>query len=126
MSNTPSKIKFSVISDFHYRKHTCASTVDDLNTIFDRAKEKDTDFLIHCGDFCNDYSGSPEIVKEYLKNEYDLSVYGVYGNHELESKGNTMELVTPMVIPRSVLGIRNFRNNGIRKTSNSFLMLMVL
>lgn len=94
MSNTPNKIKFSVISDFHYRKHTCASTVDDLNTIFDRAKEKDTDFLIHCGDFCNDYSASPEIVKAYLQNKHGISVYGTYGNHELEGK-NSMANVTP-------------------------------
>lgn len=74
-----------------------AVSVQDLKQIMKRAQENNVDFVIHAGDFCNDYKGSPEIVKEYLKNKYDLSVYGVYGNHELESADNSMETVTPLL-----------------------------
>jgi DNA repair exonuclease SbcCD nuclease subunit len=63
----------------------------------DRARDDRVDFVLHAGDFSNDYQGSPELVKKYLNNEYDLSVYGVYGNHELESNDNSMELVTPLL-----------------------------
>jgi DNA repair exonuclease SbcCD nuclease subunit len=74
-----------------------AVKVRDLMQLLRRAHENNVDFVLHAGDFSNDYSGSPEIVKNYLENEYDLSVYGVYGNHELESKNNSMEAVTPLL-----------------------------
>lgn len=90
-------LSFLVFADLHYKKGMYAVRVQDLKQIMKRAHENNVDFVLHAGDFCNDYSGSPEIVKEYLKNEYDLSVYGVYGNHELESANNSMEAVTPLL-----------------------------
>ena len=90
-------LSFLVFADLHYKKGMYAVRVQDLKQIMNRAHEYNVDFVLHAGDFCNDYSGSPEIVKEYLKNEYDLSVYGVYGNHELESANNSMEAVTPLL-----------------------------
>lgn len=90
-------LSFLVFADLHYKKGMYAVKVQHLKQIMKRARENNVDFVVHAGDFCNDYSGSPEIVKEYLKNEYDLSVYGVYGNHELESKNNSMDYVTPLL-----------------------------
>ena len=90
-------LSFLVFADLHYKKGMYAVKVQHLKQIMKRAHENNVDFVLHAGDFCNDYSGSPEIVKEYLKNEYDLSVYGVYGNHELESNHNSMEAVTPLL-----------------------------
>ncbi len=71
------------------------SSVEDLETILERANSNCVDFVIHSGDFCNDYIGSPELYNAYLKNKYGLKVYGIYGNHELESENNSMEFVTP-------------------------------
>lgn len=90
-------LSFLVFADLHYKKGMYAVRVQHLKQIMKRAHENNVDFVLHAGDFCNDYSGSPEIVKEYLKNEYDLSVYGVYGNHELESANNSMEAITPLL-----------------------------
>lgn len=98
MSDRESKgLSFALFADLHYKKGMYAVRVDDLKQIMNRAYEKNVDFVIHAGDFCNDYQGSPEIVKEYIENEYNLFVYGIYGNHELESKHNSMEVVTPLL-----------------------------
>lgn len=95
-------IKFTVFADFHYKKKMYMSSVDDLKTILKRAKDSGSDFVVHLGDFCNDYIGSPEITNAYLENEYDLPVFGVYGNHELETSGNTMQIVSRRLSNRPV------------------------
>lgn len=97
-------VRFLVFADLHYKKGMYAVKLQHLQQIMDRAKENGVDFVLHAGDFSNDYQGSPELIKAYL--EYDLSAYGVYGNHELESKNNTMEFVTPLLTndPRVVWG----------------------
>lgn len=89
------KIKFSVFADLHYKYMMYAPTVEDLDKILKRADENNVDFVIHCGDFCNDYIGSPELYNSYLNNKYGLEVHGIYGNHELESNNNSMSFVTP-------------------------------
>lgn len=68
--------------------------VSDLERLLARAAEEKVDFVIHLGDFSNDYVGSPEITDLYLNNPYGLPVYGIYGNHELESN-NRMVCYTP-------------------------------
>ena len=88
-----SEVKFLVFSDLHYKKKMYATSVSDLEAIMARAKAENVDFVLHEGDFCNDYCHSPEIVKAYLGSA--LPVFGVYGNHELETMGNTMQIVTP-------------------------------
>lgn len=93
-------ITFTVFADFHYKKGMYASSVQDLENILQRAKNTNSDFVIHCGDFSNDYQGSPELVKTFLNNKEGLPVYGVYGNHELEAIGNNMEYVTPLLTNR--------------------------
>lgn len=116
-------LSFLVFADLHYKKGMYAVRVQDLKKIMARGHENHVDFVLHAGDFCNDYSGSPELVKEYLNNEYDLAVYGIYGNHELESKDNSMERVTPLLTndarvvwggPNSAVGYYWFEKKGWR------------
>lgn len=90
-------LKFSVFADLHYKKGMYAVTVSDMESIVNRANDNKVDFMIHAGDLCNDYLGSPELIGRYLNNEYHIPTYGIYGNHELESNENSMELVTPLL-----------------------------
>ena len=94
-------LKFLVFTDSHYRKGMYRTGVEDLQKILRRAHEENVDFVVHAGDMCNDYQNSPEFINAYLNNSYDLPVYGVFGNHELES-GNTMEFVAPRLCNRKV------------------------
>ena len=96
-------LKFAVFADLHYEKGMYVSSVNDLEQILDRACESDSAFVIHAGDFCNDYRRSPELTKNYLQNRYDLPAYGIYGNHELESRENCMAHVTPLLCNREVV-----------------------
>lgn len=95
-------IKFTLFADLHYKKGMYISSVADLQEILDRAKQSDADFVIHVGDMCNDYRRSPELLNTYVNNCYGLPVYGIYGNHELESRENDMATVTPMLCNREV------------------------
>ena len=90
-------IRFSVFADFHYKKRMYTSSLEDLDHILSRAKDAQVDLIIHAGDFCNDYAGSPELMRAYHQNRYKLPTYGIYGNHELETVGNSMEVVTPLL-----------------------------
>ena len=74
-----------------------AVSVSDMEDILKKAHENLVDFIIHAGDLCNDYIGSPELINTYLKNKYNIPAYGVFGNHELESSGKSMEVVTPLL-----------------------------
>lgn len=91
------QLTFALFSDFHYMDGTYMSTIADMQAILERANNANASFIIHAGDFCNDYSGSPELFKTYLKNSYNLPALGIYGNHELESIGNSMKVVTPLL-----------------------------
>jgi len=93
-------LKFLVFSDSHYRKGMYRVGVEDMEKILRRAHEENVDFVVHAGDMCNDYKNSPEFINAYLNNPYDLPVYGVYGNHELES--DTMEYISPRLSNREV------------------------
>lgn len=97
------KIKLCIFADMHYKKGMYISSVEDMHRIIDRAHDNDADLVIHVGDMCNDYRRSPELIEAYLKNKYDMPVYGIYGNHELESRENSMELVTPKLCNRDVI-----------------------
>ena len=102
-------MKFLLFADLHYHPAAYASTVGNLETILKRAAEEQVDFVIHAGDFCNDYATCPQVIKAYVNNPYGLPVYGVYGNHELEwvthdrkglDKSNPMERVSPYLTNR--------------------------
>lgn len=113
-------IKFTIFADLHYKKRMYASTISDLKAIIDRAQRSQSELLLHAGDLCNDYKGSPELLRLLLDNDYGLPVYGVYGNHELETAGNSMESVSPCLTNRSVnfaspnVGYYYFDKNGFR------------
>ena len=77
-----------------------ASTIPMMEEIVDKAAKNRVDFILHCGDLCNDYSGSPELFDCLLENRWDIASYGVYGNHELESENNSMSVVTPKLTNR--------------------------
>lgn len=96
------KIKFALFSDFHYRENLYLTSLADMDRILERANENKVDFVIHAGDFCNNYSESLEITNRYLNNFFNLPVYGIYGNHELEGK-NRMKNVTPLLNNREVV-----------------------
>ena len=95
-------LKFLVFADLHYKKGMYATTVRDLEVILDRAAQEKVDFVIHLGDLCNDYLGSPEILRTLLQNRYGLPIYGVLGNHELESEGNSLAVVIPQLCNQPV------------------------
>lgn len=95
-------IKFLLFSDFHYDKNQCPITVTDLEKILQRGKDENVDFVMQCGDFCTDAVNSPEIFKALLENKHNLPVYGIYGNHELEVPGNSMDFITPLLTNRPV------------------------
>ncbi|MBQ8254410.1 MAG: hypothetical protein IJY94_02780 [Clostridia bacterium] len=93
------KITFTAFADLHYYKGTYSTTVNDLNAILKSADDTGSAFVLSAGDMCNDFNNSPELVKAfhgYITAEgKQLNVYNVYGNHELEASGNTMQGVTP-------------------------------
>ncbi len=95
-------MRFTVFSDLHYKKRMYASTIADVERIIERAHDSGSELLLHAGDLCNDYSGSPELFKTLMKNKCELPVYGVFGNHELEGAGNSTESVIPMLTNREV------------------------
>lgn len=87
-------ITFSLFADLHYYKDTYITPVSHLEKILERANNNNVDFVMQAGDFCNNFINSPEIVNTYLNNIYDLPVYGVLGNHDLEAdSGNTIAYV---------------------------------
>lgn len=90
-------LKFTVFADLHYKKMMYCTTVKDMDIIMERANENESKFVIHEGDFCNDYNGSPEIVNAYINNKYNTAVYGIYGNHELEGEQDDMAHITPLL-----------------------------
>lgn len=94
------KITFGVFADLHYKKGMYLSSVKDLEDITSAAAQSNAAFVVSLGDMCNDYLRSPEIVKSYLNNKEGLAVFGIYGNHELESSGNDMATVTPCLTNR--------------------------
>lgn len=98
--NEKRTLTFTLFADMHYKKGMYIATVADLECVLARASQSNSDFIIHAGDFCNDYVGSPELTNTYLKNKYNLPAYGIYGNHELESDCNTMNAVTPLLTNR--------------------------
>ncbi|MBQ8815562.1 MAG: metallophosphoesterase [Lachnospiraceae bacterium] len=94
-------LTFTLFSDFHYKAKMYPTTIADLKSILDRADKSNSAFVMSAGDFCNDALGSPELFSTY-HNYYTqegelLRAYNIYGNHELESTGNSMEVVTALL-----------------------------
>ena len=96
-------LKFLVFADLHYFKGRYTAPVESLEKIMKRADDERVDLVLQMGDFSNDLAASPELRAPYFDNPYGLPVYGVYGNHELEKPGNTMESVTAFLSNRPVV-----------------------
>ena len=94
-------LNFTAFSDFHYKQGMYPTSIADLNEIFSRAEKYGSSFVLSGGDFCNDFTGSPELVKAFLGyKKADGSImpaYNNYGNHELETQPNSMQIVTPIL-----------------------------
>ena len=95
-------LTFGLFSDLHYKKNTYPTAVVHLEQILDRAASGGAGFVIHCGDFCNDYAGSPELMRAWLDNPHGMPVYGVLGNHDLEGRANTHAAVRQSLTNRPV------------------------
>jgi len=93
-------VTFTLFSDFHYYENCYMSSIEDIQAILSRAQQSNSQFIMHAGDFCNDYLGSPELMNAYLKQ--NIPAYGIYGNHETEG-ANPMSAVTPLLNNREVI-----------------------
>ena len=94
-------LKFTAIGDFHYRKKMYAASVEDMKKIVENSYEEKVDFILHLGDLCTDYTNSPELLSILFENKYNIPVYGIMGNHELENN-HTPEMVIPYLTNREV------------------------
>lgn len=94
-------VTFTLLADFHYKENMYMSSIADLKSILKRAEDSSSAFVLSAGDLCNDFTGSPELTNTYLNYHFSdgslLPAYNVYGNHELEASGNSMEKVTPLL-----------------------------
>jgi len=124
-------LTFTLFSDFHYKENMYTVSIADLRSILKRADDTNSAFVMSGGDFCNDFAGSPELTNTYLNYIKEdgslLTAYNIYGNHELETTGNSMENVTPTLTnDKSVIwgtadgsfdsniGYYYFENSGFR------------
>lgn len=124
-------LTFTLFSDFHYKQDMYIGSIEDLRTILKRADTSGSSFIMSAGDFCNDFAGSPELTNTYLNYKKadgtTLTAYNIYGNHELEASGNSMDTVTPTLTNNtdviwgtkdgsfdSNIGYYYFEENGFR------------
>ncbi len=68
MSNA---ISFSAFADLHYKKGMYVAGIQDINEIFARAKQDNSELVLQLGDMCNDYIRSAELINAYI---YRLSI----------------------------------------------------
>jgi 3',5'-cyclic AMP phosphodiesterase CpdA len=98
-SDDAKELTFTVFADLHYKAGMYSTSISDLKSIFKRAEDSNSAFVLSSGDMTNDMKGSPELVNAFLGYKTAdgriLNAYNVYGNHELETAGNTMQIVTP-------------------------------
>ncbi|MBE6669052.1 MAG: hypothetical protein E7601_02480 [Ruminococcaceae bacterium] len=95
-------LRFLVFSDLHYKRFMYVATTDDVDKVLKRADENSVDFVIQLGDFCNEFSKSPELFGTYLNNKYGLPAYGVCGNHDMEGPLNTVDFIRTKLCNRTV------------------------
>lgn len=95
-------LKFTTIGDFHYIKRMYPPSIEDMEKIIENSYEENVDFILHLGDLSNDYENSPELFSLLLDNKYSIPVYGVMGNHEVETNNNP-DIVIPYLSNREVI-----------------------
>jgi hypothetical protein len=78
-----SRVKFTVFSDLHHHPQWYKSDAPErLSAIQKRAKESNSEFLLHLGDFSHKPSAYPELIRQYR--EFCVPGYFVLGNHEFD------------------------------------------
>ena len=97
-------LKFTVIGDFHYEICCYPSTVDDIDKIVEDSHQKNVDFILHLGDFCCNYKNSPEVVDALLNNKYNIPVFGVMGNHEIQWDNKVEDVIDCLTNREVVFG----------------------
>lgn len=97
------RVKFGLFSDLHYQEGHRMVHVSDIEEIMEHSHKSGADFVIQLGDFSSSWRKSPEAVRAYLENPFGLPAYGVFGNHDLQSSGNSMETVVPKLNNREVV-----------------------
>ena len=110
IENYTQDIEFAVFADYHYKTGMYTSILSDLKAVVDTAKTlndgQGADFILSLGDMTNDMKGSKEITNYLLDGKYsfrgteiakdhNFTFFNLYGNHELESSGNSMDIVSP-------------------------------
>ena len=85
-----SKVKFSVFSDLHYREGDWNWASRRLEEILQRAKDENSRFIIHCGDFCHNVHTAKDILKRY--NNFEIPTYHTMGNHDFEDTFTVSEV----------------------------------
>ncbi len=80
------KVKFSVFSDIHHLPNVFHSDAfNRLEIIQKTAEEKQSDFIIHAGDFCHNVLDSANLIKKY--NNFHIPSYHCLGNHDSDKDG---------------------------------------
>ena len=85
-----SKVKFSVFADLHLREGNWNWSEQRLEAIFDRAVKENSQFIMHCGDFCHDIQASANMIERY--NNFSIPTYHTMGNHDFEGSSDVSEL----------------------------------
>ena len=103
-------VRFTAFSDFHYKKGTNLTTINDFNIITKRAMDFGADFMMCAGDFCSDFIRSKELFCA-VKN-LKIPFYNAVGNHELENQNNSLDYVVPL--------LTNDPNNVVKSAQKSY------
>ncbi len=75
------KAKFSVFTDLHHApKAFMNNAFSQLDFIQKRAKDENSDFIIHAGDLCHDPAEVSNFIEKY--NNFDIPSYNCLGNHD--------------------------------------------
>ena len=102
------KVRFSVFSDLHHYDIWCGDTEERLDAILQRAKEKQSDFIIHLGDLCHWPTRETAFLKKY--NSFEIPTYHVLDNHDMDHT-NLEDVVAAYGMPAEYYF---FDKNGFR------------
>ena len=112
-------IRFTAFSDFHYKKGTNLTTINDFDIITNRAMDFGADFMMCAGDFCSDFIRSKELF--CAVKDLKIPFYNAVGNHELENQNNSLDYVVPLltndqdgIVYGSEKSYYYFDKNGLR------------
>ncbi len=90
-NNKSNSIKFSVFSDLHYLPNDFNWATKRLEDIITRAKNENSEFIIHCGDFCHNVVSAKRALDIY--HNAPMPVYHTIGNHEIEITSQKMPTI---------------------------------